>query len=66
MMTKDARDFELDRLHAEIERLRLGLKMIAGMEYEMGYEPETFAAAVLNGDEPDMAPVASPLLKDAT
>lgn len=36
----------------EIERLRLGLKMIVAMEYDAGYEPEDFAAAVLSGDEP--------------
>lgn len=57
---------ELERKNAEIDRLRLGLKMIAGMEYEVGYEPETFAAAVLIGYEPDMAPVTSAEGRDAS
>ena len=42
----------IDRLEAEIERLRLGLKMIAYMEYDTGYSPETYAGAILSGGEP--------------
>lgn len=35
-MTKDARDFELDRLHVEIERLRAALKELAdASEHDM-------------------------------
>ena len=38
--------------NGEVDRLRRGLQMIAAMEYEVGYSAETFAQAVLNGDEP--------------
>jgi hypothetical protein len=42
----------VDQFEREIERLRRGLRMIANLEYDRGYEAETFAAAVLSGDEP--------------
>lgn len=45
-------DRQIQNLLAENERLRLGLKMIADMDYDAGYTAEDFAAEVLKGDEP--------------
>lgn len=45
---------EKTRLQVELDRLREGLRRIKDRDYDRGYDPEDYAEAVLNGDEPDV------------